>query len=103
MYILSNLDLQIPGWKINTYGDSNNYKPLAKEGTVNYGFIAIKSNIWKGWTLVYHNKKYTSLYVGAGFKSSNLGYFPSSPEEILTERKDVREQPEPNFIEEVKK
>lgn len=65
---------------------------------VNYGFISIKNNIWKGFTHLYHDNKYTSIYVGSGFKSSVLSYFPSLPQEILTERKDQLEQPEPNFI-----
>ena len=65
-------------------GDTNTYGRLAKEGSVNYGFISIKSNIWKGYTHVYHNKRSTSVYIGSGFKSSLISYFPGLPEHILT-------------------
>jgi len=39
--------------------------------------------VWKGWTLVYHNKQWSSLYVGQGAKSSSSWYYPKEPETIL--------------------
>ena len=39
--------------------------------TVNYGFIILKSLVWKGWTLVYHNKQWCSIYIGHGYKTAS--------------------------------
>jgi hypothetical protein len=61
---------------------------------VNYGFIGLKNTIWKGYTTVYHNKQWVSIYVGYGFKTNNKMYFPCEPETILSEVKDRDEQPE---------
>ncbi len=43
---------------------------------INYGFISIKSFVWKGWTLIYHNKQWSTLYVGYGCKTSSEWYYP---------------------------
>lgn len=65
--------------------------------TVNYGYICIKSLVWKGWTLVYHNKQWSSIYIGQGSKSSTQWYYPREPETVFSECEDRPEQAEPNF------
>lgn len=79
-------------------GDSNEYRAMSKnKDTVNYGYITIKSLVWKGWTLVYHNKQWSSIYIGSGNKTSSSWYYPKEPEAVLEECADRNEQPEPNF------
>ena len=68
----------------------------AKE-QINYGFISIRSLTWKGWTLIYHNKQWATMYVGNGWKSTDEWYYPQEPELILEEKQDCEEVPEPNF------
>ena len=65
--------------------------------TINYGYIVIKSLIWKGWTFVYQNKQWSSIYIGDGNKTSSTWYYPKQPEQVLEECADRSEQPEPNF------
>lgn len=60
---------------------------------VNYGFICIKSLIWKGWNLIYHNKQWSSLYVGNGAKTTNNWFYPKEPELVMQEKDDRQEQP----------
>ncbi len=68
------------GWALKIIGDANEYKAASKnKDTVNYGYIAIKSLVWKGWTLVYHNKQWCSIYVGQGNKTSSSWYYPKEP------------------------
>jgi len=50
---------------------------------VNYGFICLKSLIWKGWYTVYHMQQWINIYIGNGIKASDDWYFPKSPENIL--------------------
>jgi radial spoke head protein 4A len=78
-------------WALKVIGDTNEYRAMSKnKDTVNYGYIALKSLVWKGWTLVYHNKQWSSIYIGQGNKTSSQWYYPKEPEVVL-------EQPEPNF------
>ena len=74
----------------------------AKE-TVNYGYICIKSLVWKGWTQVFHNKQWSSIYIGSGNKTKSEWYYPKEPEEVLSECPDHDEQPEPTIPKEVPK
>ena len=68
-------------WAIRTLGDTCQYRALSKaKDQVNYGFISIRSLAWKGWTLIYHNKQWSTLYIGNGFKSIDSWYFPQEPE-----------------------
>jgi hypothetical protein len=79
-------------------GDISEYKAMTKgKDTINYGYICIKSLVWKGWTLVYHNKQWSSIYIGQGNKTRSGWYYPKEPEVVLEESKDRREQSEPNF------
>lgn len=81
-------------WAIKILGDTNEYRTMGKgKETVNYGYICLKSLVWKGWTLVYHNKQWASIYVGQGNKISTEWYFPKEPETILSECEDRSEQP----------
>jgi len=58
-------------------GDTNEYKTMSKgKDTINYGSIIIKSLVWKGWTLVYQNKIWSSIYIGDGNKTSSTWYYP---------------------------
>jgi hypothetical protein len=50
---------------------------------INYGFICLRSLVWKGWHTVYHNKQWINIYAGNGFKSTDSWYFPKEPEKIL--------------------
>ena len=85
-------------WALKTVGDTNEYRAMSKnKDTINYGYIAIKSLVWKGWTLVYHNKQWSSIYIGQGNKTSSQWYYPKEPEVVLEEVSDRKEQPEPNF------
>lgn len=85
-------------WALKVIGDTNEYRAMSKnKDTVNYGYIAIKSLVWKGWTLVYHNKQWSSIYIGQGNKTSSQWYYPREPEVVLEECSDRKEQPEPNF------
>lgn len=85
-------------WALKVVGDASEYRAASKnKDTVNYGYITIKSLVWKGWTLVYHNKQWFSLYVGQGNKTAAQWYYPSEPETVLEEGPDRKEQPEPNF------
>jgi hypothetical protein len=60
------------GWAIKTSGDTSEYKAMTKnKDTVNYGYIILKSLVWKGWTLVYHNKQWCSIYIGHGYKTTS--------------------------------
>lgn len=69
--------------------------------TINYGFICLRSLIWKGWHTVYHNKQWISIYIGSGMKSTDRSYFPKEPDTVFAECGDREEQPEPNFPAEV--
>lgn len=72
-------------WALKIVGDTNEYRTMSKgKDTVNYGYICIKSLVWKGWTLVYHNKQWSSIYVGQGSKTSSEWYFPREPEPVLS-------------------
>ncbi len=64
---------------------------------MNYGFVCLKSLIWKGWFTVYHQQQWINIYIGNGIKASDDWYYPKSPECILGECQDRCEQPEPNF------
>lgn len=70
---------------------------------INYGFICLRSLVWKGWHTVYHNKQWINIYVGNGFKATDGWYFPKEPERILEEVRDREEFREPNFPPEVPK
>lgn len=86
------------GWALKIVGDTNEYRTMSKaKDTVNYGYICLKSLVWKGWTHVYHNKQWCSIYIGQGNKTSSEWYYPKEPEMIFTEGPDRQEQPEPNF------
>ena len=79
-------------------GDCNEYRGMSKnKETVTYGYICIKSLIWKGWTQVYYNKQWCSIYIGHGHKTTSQWYYPKEPENVLLESADKEEQPEPNF------
>lgn len=92
------------GWALKVVGDASEYRALSKnKETVNYGHICIKSLIWKGWTQVFHNKQWCSIYIGHGQKSTSHWYYPKEPETVLLESVDREEQPEPNFPAEVPK
>lgn len=85
-------------WALKIAGDTSEYKAMSKGNeTVNYGYICIKSLVWKGWTLVYHNKQWSSIYIGSGNKTASGWYFPREPEQVLSECPDREEQPEPNI------
>jgi hypothetical protein len=58
---------------------------------VNFGFICIRSLVWKGWHVVYHNKEWISLYVGLGWKYGECWYYPNEPEGILGESQEQAE------------
>lgn len=71
-------------WTLNTYGDCSEYKAMSKnKDTINYGYICLRSLIWKGWHTVYHNKQWISIYVGYGMKSTDGFYFPKKPDTVL--------------------
>lgn len=68
-------------WALKIVGDTSEYKTMSKgKETVNYGYVCIKSLVWKGWTLVYHNKQWSSIYIGSGNKTASEWYFPREPE-----------------------
>jgi hypothetical protein len=66
---------------LKKYGDCSDYRGMSKNTNdfVNYGFICLGSLVWRGWYTVYHNKTWTSIYVGYGFKSIDGWYFPKEP------------------------
>lgn len=85
-------------WALKIVGDTSEYRTMSKaKDTVNYGYICIKSLVWKGWTLVYHNKQWSSIYIGNGNKTCSEWYFPKEPEPVLCQCEDRSEQPEPNI------
>ena len=59
--------------------------------------------VWKGWTQVFHNKQWCSIYIGSGNKTKSEWYYPKEPEEVLSECPDHDEQPEPTIPKEVPK
>lgn len=71
-------------WALKIVGDTGEYRTMSKnKDTINYGFICIKSLVWKGWTLVYHNKQWSSIYIGQGNKTGSGWYYPREPETVL--------------------
>ena len=85
-------------WCIKAHGDTCEYRTMSKaKDTINYGFISIRSLVWKGFCLMYHNKQWTSMYVGNGFKCTDSWYYPQEPETLLNECNDCDEVPEPNY------
>ena len=91
-------------WGLKIVGDTSQYRTMSKaKDTINYGYICIKSLVWKGWTLVFHNKQWSSIYIGSGNKTKSEWYYPKEPEEVLCECADREEQPEPTIPKEVPK
>lgn len=91
-------------WALKVVGDTSEYRTMSKaKETVNYGYVCIKSLVWKGWTMVYHNKQWSSIYIGSGNKTKSEWYYPKEPEEVLCECADHDEQPEPTIPKEVPK
>ena len=85
-------------WTIRRYGDCTEYRAMSKNNeTTNYGFICLRSMVWKGWHTIFHNKQWINVYIGFANKSTDSWFFPKEPELILGESKDLEEQPEPNF------
>ena len=92
------------GWTAKCYGDCSEYRAMAKnKEQVNYGFVCLRSMIWKGWHTLYHQKQWINIYIGNGVKASDDWYFPKEPQNINEETKERSEQPEPNFPPEEKK
>ena len=92
------------GWAAKTVGDCSEYRAMAKnKEQVNYGFVCLRSLIWKGWSTVYHQKQWISIYIGNGVKASDDWYFPKEPQPVKEENLDKGEQLEPNFPAEEKK
>jgi hypothetical protein len=46
---------------------------------VNYGFIHIKSLIWRGWHFIFHNKQWSTIYIGDGNKFAEEWFYPKEP------------------------
>lgn len=81
-------------WAVKIVGDTSEYRTMSKgKETINFGYVCIKSLVWKGWTQVYHNKQWSSIYIGSGNKTPTQWYFPKEPEPILCEAADRCEQP----------
>lgn len=92
------------GWAAKTFGDCSEYRAMAKnKEQINYGFVCLRSLIWKGWNTVYHQKQWINIYIGNGVKASDDWYFPKEPQPIKEETNDKGEQVEPNFPAEEKK
>jgi hypothetical protein len=93
MYRLVDIVLNKSCWKLSIVGDTTNYRAPGKQADkINYGFVSLKSTVWKGHCTIYHNKQWASIYVGYGFKTNDHPYFPCEPEAILSEAKDRDEQ-----------
>jgi len=44
-------------WAIKKVGDCNEYRAMSKAVEyTNSGYVHIKSLIWRGWHLIFHNK-----------------------------------------------
>jgi hypothetical protein len=66
-----------PAWAVKVVGDTSEYRTMTKaKDSVNYGYVCIKSLVWKGWTLVYHNKQWSSIYIGQANKTAPSWYYP---------------------------
>lgn len=47
--------------------------------SVNYGYIHIKSLVWRGWNMIYHNKQWTTIYIGNASKHTVEWFYPKEP------------------------
>lgn len=75
-------------WTLKSYGDCNDYKAIGKsKEEINYGFVCLRSLVWKGWHTVYHQKQWINCYIGNGMKTGDW-YFPGEPEGICSESAD---------------
>lgn len=76
---------EIKGLKNQMVGHPKNIKPTSTS------VVSVKNLIWQGWTTVaYGNGKWSSIYVGYGWKSKQC-YYPCEPESILCECEDKEE------------
>ena len=67
-------------WAIKKIGDCSEYRAMTKAvDYTNFGFIHIKSLIWRGWHLIYHNKQWSTIYVGNGSKHTGQWFYPKEP------------------------
>ena len=54
------------------------------------GVVGLRNVIWPGWVTAGWQGKYSSIYIGYGYKHK-FAYFPGEPESILSECPDREE------------
>lgn len=70
-------------WLVRGVGLQNTYKTLSKNPrVVSSGVVGLKSLIWPGWSSVSWQNKYSSIYIGYGYKNKFI-YYPREPELVM--------------------
>ena len=86
-------------WQIKSYGDSQQYTLLNKDGSAGnttYSVGDVKSVRWPGAHTLFQNGRWLSIYIGNAIKSTSISYQPISPQEVKDDPEEQDEHPEPN-------
>lgn len=86
-------------WRAKLVGNTQQYTAEGDEGTTTYGCCEVRSLRWKGAITVMQNGRWANLYVGYGIKTGDVCFNPTTPQDIMSDPNEVKEQPEPTPLE----